>query len=160
MMARTEAGATVYLNNQLVVVDVNGEFRENLSLAPGTNTLVIKAVSKFEKETVVTRSIVIPEKQIAGAFDPEMPTTTPETIREVQLELVVGPQAAWVSIQVDGQEEFTGTMLAGSSRAVRASSSVRISTGNAGSTKVILSGQDIGLMGKEGEMLRDVEFTK
>jgi len=157
---KTEPGASVFLNNQPVVVDVNGDFRENLSLAPGTNTLVIKAVSKFEKETVVTRQVAVPEKQIAGVFDAEEATSTIEVISGVELEIVAGPGASWISIEADGAQEFTGTMLAGSSRLVFARGQVRVSTGNAGSTRVILNGQDLGIMGKEGEALRDVEFRK
>ena len=156
---KTEPGANVFLNNQPVVVDVNGEFRENLSLAPGTNQLVIKAVSKFDKETVVTRQVVIPEKQIAGAFDAESSTSTMETLTGIELEIQIGPGASWVSILADGREEFTGTMLPGVSRIVRGDN-VKVSTSNGGSTRVILGGRDLGIMGKEGESLKDVAFSK
>ncbi|OGE77778.1 MAG: hypothetical protein A2751_01850 [Candidatus Doudnabacteria bacterium RIFCSPHIGHO2_01_FULL_46_14] len=156
---KTEAGAAVFLNNQPVVVDVSGEFRENLSLAPGTNQLVIKAVSKFEKETVITRSVVIVEKQIAGVFDGQSASTTPEMMSGVELEIKIGPEASWVSIMADGRDEFTGTMLAGSARTARGNN-IKVNTSNAGSTRVILGGRDLGIMGKEGESLKDVVFTK
>ena len=55
---------------------------------------------------------------------------------------------------------FWQTMLAGSSRAVHARASVRLATGNAGSTRLAVGGRDLGIMGKDGETLRDVEFTK
>ncbi len=155
---KTEAGAGVFLNNQPVVVDVNGEFRENLSLAPGTNHLVIKAVSKFDKETVVTRQVVIPEKQIAGAFDAQS-TSTAEVLDVIELEIRVGPEASWISVHSDGREEFIGTMLAGSARIVRGKN-VKISTSNGGSTQVIMDGRDLGIMGKQGETLKDVAFSK
>lgn len=158
---RTEAGASVFLNNQPVVVDASGNFRENLSLAPGTNQLVVKAVGKFNKETAVMRQVVIPEKKIAGAFDesPSSTSTEPSLASGVELEILVGPKTSSLSIEVDGQDIFTGTMLPGSSRVVRGDF-VRVSTGNAGATRVVLNGQDLGFLGKEGETLRDVEFTK
>lgn len=157
----TEPGAGVFLNNQPVVVDVNGEFRENLSLAPGTNHLVIKAVSKFDKETVVTRSIVVAEKQIAGAFEAAASNsaTAPSDAHGVELEIKVGPEASWVSIMADGRDEFTGTMLAGSARMI-GGNNIKVSTSNAGSIRVFLGGRDLGIMGKNGESLKDVVFSK
>ena len=161
MSGRTEAGASVFLNNQPVVADPSGNFRENLSLAPGTNQLVIKAVSKFGKETVVTRNVVIPGKQIAGAFDeaPSSTSTAPSLASGVELEILVGPKTSWVSLELHSQNVLTGTMLPGSSRVVRGDF-VRVSTGNAGATRVVLNGQDLGVLGKDGETLRDVEFSK
>lgn len=162
---RTEPGANVYLNNQPIMTDADGNFRENLSMAPGTNLLTIKAVNKFENETVVTRKVVIPEKEIAGAKDPDVdqtqfPAPPPTEITElVDLNIQIGPQTAWVSIEADSQDIFTGTMLPGSSRTVKGDF-VRVSTSNAGAVRVILNGKDLGVLGKDGETLRDVEFSK
>lgn len=155
---KTEAGASMYLNNQPIVVDVNGNFQENLSLAPGTNLLSLKSINKFGKETVVTRAVAVPEKQIAGAQDTA--TTTEIVPPGVDLEIQVGPGTSWINIQVDGQPEYDGTMLSGSSRRIRAAERIVISTGNAGSTRLILAGRDLGIMGKDGETLRDVEFSR
>ena len=118
-------------------------------------------MSKFEKATLVTRKIVIPEKNIAGAFDDSSNNTStiPELPASVELEIRVGPNASWMSIEVDSQDNFTGTMLPGSSRIVKGDF-VKLDTSNAGSVRVILGGQDLGILGKEGETLRDVEFTR
>ncbi|OGE83776.1 MAG: hypothetical protein A2846_04795 [Candidatus Doudnabacteria bacterium RIFCSPHIGHO2_01_FULL_49_9] len=155
---RTEPGTNVYLNNQPVVVDANGKFHENLSLAPGMNQLVITATNKFDKHTIITRQVLIPEKQIAGAQDNDTLTASVED-SNLDLEILVGPETAWMSVEVDSQIVFTGTMLPGSARRV-SGQFVRLSTTNAGAVRVALNGQDLGVLGKDGETLRDVEFSK
>src|SRR3989344_5174833 len=67
---RTESGAAVFLNGQPITVDIQGMFSESLSLAPGNNELTIKAVNRFGRETVVTRSVFLVEKEIAGSSTP------------------------------------------------------------------------------------------
>lgn len=156
----TESGASVFLNNQEIVVDSSGVFRENLSLGPGTNQLIIRSVNKFDKETVITRSIALVEKEIAGSS-----TGTPAILPEaasagVTLELAIGPEAVWIHIETDGQEEFSGTMLKGAVRKITAKDRIVLTTGNAGSTRAKLNGKDLGVLGKENEVLRDLEFTK
>lgn len=143
---KTESGATVYLNNQPIVVDAGGEFRENLSLAPGANLLVIRAVNKFQKETVVTRSIVLAKKEIAGILTPLI------------LELAVSKNTA-ITLAADGFQQYSGTLLAGTRKTVTAKDKIVLTTGNAGATRVIFNGNDMGVLGKDGERLADIEFT-
>lgn len=154
---KTEPGSTVYLNNQTIVVDAKGEFSENLSLAPGVNLLTIKAINKFGKSTEVSRSIVYPEKEIAG-----IATSTASTLPEQEdltLEIIMGDEAAWISFEVDGSPQFSGTMLPHSRQTVKAKERIVLTTGNAGTTRVILDGKNLGILGKEGEVIEDIEFT-
>ncbi|MDP3741061.1 MAG: DUF4115 domain-containing protein [bacterium] len=155
---KTESGSNVYLNNQAIVVDAHGEFRENLSLAPGSNVLTIKATNRFGQSSEVTRQIIYQEKEIAGTATGTA-LILPE-VRKLIFQVVIGDQAAWIEIEVDGQAQYTGTMLAGSSQSAVAQEKVVLTTGNAGTTKVILNGKDLGILGKEGETIRDIEFTK
>lgn len=154
---KTEAGASVYLNNQAVAVDANGVFRENLTLGSGTNILTIKSVNKFGKQTVLTRTILYQEKEIAGVA-----TGTPEIVSfgDLLLEIMIESGAAWISVEADGVEKFAGTMLQGSQKLVSATEKLVLTTGNAGSTRVKLNGKDLGILGKEGEVIRDIEFTR
>lgn len=151
---RSEPGASVYLNNQALVTDAEGEFRENLSLAPGSNQLVIKAVNKFGQETTVTRSIILEEKAIAGVSTGTM--GQPEILT---LEIKVGPSSAWIALEADGIEKYSGTMLSNSAKVVTAQNKITLTTGNAGATRIILNDKDLGILGKEGEVIRDIEFT-
>lgn len=158
---KTEPGASVFLNDQEIVVDSGGVFAENLTLGPGTNQLVIKSVNKFDKQSVVVRSIFLAEKEIAGA------STAGEAAAAVlpdpgfaEFGLSVGPAAAWIRVEADGREEYAGTMLRGATMKFQAQNKILLTTGNAGSTRVTWNGEDLGILGKDGEVIRDIEFTR
>lgn len=151
---RTEAGASVYLNNQPIVADATGEFQENLSLAPGPNQLVIRAVNKFGRQTQISRSILLQEKQIAGSF-----TSNQGPNAGLTVEVAIGGKPTWIYLEADGLEKYSGTMLAGAKQTISAQNKIVLTTGNAGATQVILNGKDLGILGKDGEVIRDIEFT-
>lgn len=153
----TEPGSSVYLNDQMIVVDAKGEFRENLSLAPGTNLLTIRAVNKFDKSNSASRTIVYQEKEIAGTA-----TGTSQFVGEekLTLEVLTNEQAAWIYLESDGVEKYVGTMLPHSRQSIAALEKIVLTTGNAGTTRVILNGKDLGILGKDGEVIRDIEFTR
>ena len=159
LAGRAEAGANVFLNNQPVAVESSGEFRENLSLAPGPNQIIVKAVNRFGKEAVKVRQIIVAEKQIAGVQIG--PTSTPSIAesKEITLKLLIGPNSSWVSVEADSQDVFTGTMLPGSSRVIQGKF-VRLSTTNAGSVRLNVDGKDLGVLGKDKESLKGIEFSK
>lgn len=146
---RTEPGSQVYLNGQPIVVRADGNFKESLSLGLGTNQLVIKSVNKFGRETELVRQVVYLKKEIAGT----------RTAKVLMLALKIGPSSSWIELAVDGRVEYSGTMAAGTEKLVAAKEKIRLSTGNAGATRVILNGDDLGVLGKEGEVLKNIEFT-
>lgn len=155
VLGTTESGSTVYLNNQAIVVDAKGEFRENLTLAPGSNFLTIKSVNRFGKSSEVTKSIVYQEKEIAGAA-----TRTPAILSDALIfEITMGEQASWIEIVADGVDKFSGTMLPNAHQTIIAREKIVLTTGNAGTTRVKFNGKDLGILGKEGEVIKDIEFT-
>ena len=48
---KTDPNSTVYLNKDLISVDQNGNFEKTIIVFPGKTVIVLKAVSKFLKET-------------------------------------------------------------------------------------------------------------
>ncbi|MGE5297834.1 MAG: RodZ domain-containing protein [Acidobacteriaceae bacterium] len=146
---RAEVGADVFVNDQAVMTDKNGEFNENLVLSQGLNVIEIVARNKFKKESRVTRKI-----------SADIPEQTPaEENSPVNLVLEVGPNSAWIYLVADGAVVQNGTMLAGSSKTVSAKQDIILTTANAGSTKVNYNGKDLGTLGRENEVLRNVEFS-
>jgi len=83
------------------------------------------------------------------------PTATPEVVARIALEMRI-TQRAWVRVTVDGQDviETAGTTLeAGETRAWEADSSIFIRTGNAAGVNLTLNGEDLGALGKVGEIV-------
>ncbi|MCL4389783.1 MAG: helix-turn-helix domain-containing protein [Patescibacteria group bacterium] len=54
---KTDPGATLTINNQLVDTSENGSFDVTVPLQPGLNTLNIVAANKFHRQTTITRNL-------------------------------------------------------------------------------------------------------
>lgn len=56
---KADPNATVYVNNELVSINSNGEFTKQLSLFSGKSEILVKAQNRMGKETVVQRAIIV-----------------------------------------------------------------------------------------------------
>ncbi|MBN1483320.1 MAG: helix-turn-helix domain-containing protein [Chloroflexia bacterium] len=61
-------------------------------------------------------------------------------------------EPCWLRVEADGVEIFEGT-LANTSRTFTATEALSIRMGNAGSVRVILNGEDLGLQGNPGQVV-------
>ena len=143
-----EIGAEVFINNQPVLMDQQGKFTENLLLSSGLNVVEISEKNKFGKISKVVRRIT--SENVAAV-------TTPS--QAINLTINIGPGSAWVSLEADGVVVQKGTMLPGSSKTVSARSEIILTSANAGSTQLTYNGKDLGKLGREGEVIRNVEFS-
>lgn len=146
----TEVGAELTINNQAVLVDANGSFNENLIISAGYNVLEVIARNKFGRSSKIIRGIQAEQEVKDGE----------KTEQQINLEISINPNSAWIYMEADGVVVQRGTMLAGSSKIISASSEILLTTSNAGSTKVVFNGKDLGVLGREGEVLRQLEFNQ
>jgi cytoskeleton protein RodZ len=58
----------------------------------------------------------------------------------------------WISITADGETEWQGLMQANQSRSVQAVETIRLTVGNAAGVELTLNGEDLGSLGREGEV--------
>lgn len=144
-----EIGSDVFINEQAVFLDKNGQFNENVILSGGLNTIEVKAKNKFNKVSTVTRKVNA-EIQKPVAVTAQLP---------INVTIQIAPNPAWVSIEADGVTVQRGTMLANSSKTFSAKDNIVVTSANAGSTQVIYNGRDLGKLGREGEVIRNVEFS-
>ncbi len=143
-----EIGAEIFINNQPVLIDQSGQFTETLFLSPGLNVIEVTEKNKFNKVSKITRQIT----SSAVVDQPSAP-------QAVNLTIEIGPNSAWVNLQADGVLVHRGTMLPGFTKTITAQNEIILTSANAGSTKIIYNGKDLGLMGREGEVIRNVEFS-
>ncbi len=59
----------------------------------------------------------------------------------------------WIRVTADGIQVFEGTLPAGTTRTFTANKDLSARMGNAGGVQVTLNGQDLGVQGKEGEIV-------
>jgi cytoskeletal protein RodZ len=146
----TEVGAELTINNQEVLVDSTGNFNENLIISTGYNVLEVIARNKFGRSSKIIRGIQA-EQEVKDIS---------KTEQQINLEISINPNSAWIYMEADGVVVQRGTMLAGSNKTVSAGSEILLTTSNAGSTKVVFNGKDLGVLGREGEVLRQLEFNQ
>lgn len=80
------------------------------------------------------------------------PTATPEVVVGISLDLSVSKRA-WVRVTVDGEMVEVGNLEPGTTRSWEANDSINVRTGNGGGVSLALNGEDLGLMGKVGEVV-------
>lgn len=157
---RTDESADLFINDAQVPTAADGGFREKVTLVDGPNQVKITARSRLNKSTVVIRTInaKLPKEQnVIG--------TSSAVAGGVEVVVRIGPDAANISVNADGKDIFSGTMVAGSEQTFRASDTIKISTSNAASTQLTLSNtvvtkKDLGKVGTTAETKNDLIFGK
>lgn len=93
-----------------------------------------------------------PQKAVAPAVAKPKPKAAP-----VEAKLSIKADS-YMTIQVDNQQNFDGTLKAGETKALTAKQSIQIFAGNAGGVMLGVNGQAAKLMGKPGEV-KDITLT-
>lgn len=150
----TDTGAELSINSQPVPTDPHGGFKEQVRLAPGTNTIRVAARNKRGRERVVTRSVTVQTAQ-APAVPTPAPAATPTGLL---MTVKIGPNSAYLTVVVDGKQAFQGLLAAGTEQSFVGTARILLTTGNAGSTKVLINGQEQGSLGREGQLRRGIEY--
>ncbi len=151
---KTEPGAEVYINNQLIAIDAEGNFKEKVFLKYGTNLIELKAKNKAGRENTQDFNFYSTASQtIAGVLkQPE------KTQKGINLKLNIGPNSSWIKIMADNKLVYKGIMIASTEQIFTAKKEIVLSVGNAGSTKININGNNIGILGKEGEVKNNLRY--
>jgi cytoskeletal protein RodZ len=154
LRGKTEPGSRVFVNNQEIMVEENGAFSEVLNLSEGANNLAIRAENKFRTATGESRTVMVKTAQ-------SLATSTPEQAENlISLTVAVGPENTWITARADNDVVQDGIVEAGQSLKLRAEKELILTTGNAGSTHLIYNGRDLGILGRAGEVLSGIRFTR
>jgi cytoskeletal protein RodZ len=120
-----------------LTVPTNGFFSEQLDLAPGHWRLTMTASSAGLQPLVETRTVTV-----------EQPD-------ELTLEIEVLRRESWIRVVADGEvvRGFGGRVLRqGEQHTFTAAEEIWIRTGNAGVLNVTLNGEDLGRLGRGGQV--------
>jgi hypothetical protein len=158
VVGKTTPGSDVFINNSPILSDTDGSFSEPVALGDGLNAIRISSKSKLGKTSLVVRNIL--------AHLPDVGTTT-ATVPAAPfagIAVSIGVNATTsVVVVVDGKEAFRRTVLPGWSQLFTGTTSVVITTGNAGATNVVLTNSTVANkkftpLGSQGEIRRNQEF--
>ncbi|MBW3538153.1 helix-turn-helix domain-containing protein [Candidatus Parcubacteria bacterium] len=153
-------GADVFVNDSPVLTDGNGRFSDKLALQEGINTIEVVAKNKLGKTTTVSRSILAKPPKIANA-----PVSVPAAPFDgIAMSVTIKEAATWLTVKVDGKETRL-TMLPGTSQLFRGEREIKLTTGNAGATSLVITNKvvankSLSPLGQDGEIKRNLEFAK
>lgn len=157
---RSTPGADVSVNDSPVLTDTDGNFSEKVALQDGVNAIRITAKSKLGKVTTITRNVLakLPKLDPAKA-------AVPSAVFDGIAVAVSVKETTSVVVVVDGGAPWRATVMAGWSQVFTGKKDVNITTGNAGTTSVIVTnavaaGKKLSPLGKEGEIRRNQVFAK
>ncbi|HRY82417.1 MAG TPA: DUF4115 domain-containing protein [Candidatus Moranbacteria bacterium] len=157
----TDKEARLFINNQPILVGDDGRFRENLTLQSGLNTINLKSVNKFDKESVENLSIRSDYKEPEETNNEASLENKTENITEnkIKIEIKVEPGPVWISAEADGSIVFDGTMLSGAVQLFEAKEKIVISSGKGKATFVTLNGKELGALSPDSGAVKGVTFT-
>ncbi len=146
---RATPGSEIVINNQQIFAGEDGDFSVSLGVLSGIQTLNVKAKNRFGKESARVVNFSVNGNFDQKAYGPAHPS------------VVLG-------VKIDSGVE-AGVTLKGVFRPVEpaaggfsfytSGSTILLSTMDAGKTRVVLNGQDMGYLGKPGEELNNIPFT-
>lgn len=154
----TEKDSEVFINDQPVLVNDQGEFSENVGLQEGLNVIVARSKNKFDKES--TRSISIRANTRESTQENVSENAENEAKQEkmFEMEVIVRPNPVWLSVEVDGTVVFSGTLLPEAVQKFQAREKFNITSGKGNNTHIKINGKDIGTLSDDPGIVRNVEF--
>lgn len=159
----TDKDAKLFINDQPILVNDDGKFKENLTMQSGVNIINVKSVNKFDKETTETVTVQSKNNQeVSGETTADTGNDNNATNKtgQLQIEARVDPGPVWLSVEADGEVVFSGTMLSGAVQSFTAKDKIVVSSGHANTTFIKFNGKDIGALSGDAGAVRGVTFTK
>ncbi len=107
IVGKTDPDSRIFINDQPVLIDENGGFREKIDLQTGVNTVTVRSVNRFSKEAKKTYSI-------DAEF--EESTSEPPAAQALGKKVVIrtDKESVWVLITVDGEQKVSSVATVGS----------------------------------------------
>jgi cytoskeletal protein RodZ len=155
-----DGGADVFVNDSPILSDSNGNFSGSIALQDGVNAIVVTAKSKLGKTSTVTRNI------LAHIVKTDPANSLPTAVFDgVAASVQISSRATAVTATADGKQIFSGTMLPGTTQVFRASSTLVLTTTDAGATSMtitnsLVASKTLGTLGQPGQTRTDLEFAK
>ncbi|MBI5739935.1 MAG: DUF4115 domain-containing protein [Nitrospirae bacterium] len=118
---------------------------KELPAATETDRPEIREETRELREPEQTREIIEPE--IKEAPDQQAPAA------RGHLSLIIAAaDTTWISVSIDGKEPGEWLLKKGEELSLSASEKFVIKTGNAGGTRVVFNGEDMGVLGEQGKI--------
>jgi len=144
---KTDPDNTIFVNNQPLTTDKNGNFSAPVQLQSGYNIVKITAENKIGKKITATK-VVVADLEDNSLSD------------QITLQVTALNSDIWIRLKDNDQQIiFDGTIPAGSSRSWKNQGTIFFTTTNAAQTSVNINQKEIGILGDEGEIIEDLQIS-
>ncbi len=164
MAGFTDEDAKLTINDQPVLVNDKGAFKEDILLQSGMNTISIKAINRFNKEiskTVNVKSDIPTPEMAENSSDSDNGKVSGEQDAKqegVSVSVRAGDNPVWLSVESDSNLVYSGTMLPGAQQNFKGDKEIRITSGKANQTFIRVNGKDEKILADTPGIVRDVVF--
>ena len=178
-----EKDALVFINDQNVLVNENGQFAEDVGLKPGLNIITVRARSRFNKEATASVSVsanfqaapaqasdsnLSQSPDSAQPADSQAVSNPQEPVNGQQsngggsfsAEVSVGPNPTWLSVEVDGEVKYSGVLDPSSPQTFNPNKTLSITSSKGDGTFVKINGKDMGMLSPNPTIVKDVEYDE
>lgn len=158
-----EKDALVFINDQPVMVNENGEFGEDVGLKTGLNIITVKARNKFDKETSQTVSVNAnfhdSSQQEPGSVPEQNVPEQSENSGEFYAEIYVSPNPTRLSVKVDGDLKYSGLLLPQSVKTFNVKNVISVTSDKGNQTFIKINGNDMGILSDIPGVVRNIEYN-
>jgi hypothetical protein len=158
-----EKDALIFINDQAVLVNENGEFGEDVGLKSGLNVITVKARNKFDKEATQSVSVNANFQDSAQVSTNNIPEGQAQNelrnSEAISAEVFVSPNPTWLSVEADGNLVYSGVLLPQSVQTFEAKNIISITSGKGKETFVKINGKDMGVLSNDPGVVRDMQYN-
>jgi cytoskeletal protein RodZ len=145
---QTRSNSMVFINGQQTFVDMDGKFTDEIGLSQGVNTISVKSINKFEKESV--------EEIIINAKYEIVAETEQEQKKEVNIVVKADNEPIWLNVIADDIDIFNETIKLDEEKEFDAKKSILVTSSSGVNTLVSFDGgETFEQMSKEDGIVRD-----
>ncbi|MFZ5391598.1 MAG: RodZ domain-containing protein [Patescibacteria group bacterium] len=147
LSGQTDPENIIYINNQALTTDKNGNFTTNIQLQDGYNIIKVSAQNKLGKTTTYTKVVVA-----------DLDNTS--TNHNITLTINAAGYDIWIRLK-DNQENiiFDDKILAGESKKFDSDSCFYLTTSNAGATLLTVNNKPLGLIGSDNQIIDNLKIS-
>jgi len=152
----TEKDAKLLINGQPTIVDENGKFSEALVLQPGLNTITIKAINRFEKESekVITGEAKLQNVQEENnvqenGSSQESQSQPASEEKKIKVDVYGDTKPVSVTVKTDDTNAFSGIINPGETKSFEAQNKIVVSADKGKYVGVKLDGKNLGFLSKD-----------
>lgn len=154
---KVEKDAKLFINDQIVIIDDEGGFKENVTLQGGVNFINVRCLNRFGKETSETLTVHSElQKEISESVAGGGVAAEEALGQKIELEVTAKSQPVLLSIEADGHLIFSGEIKTGEIKNFQAEKTLTLGSDKASETLVKFNQQEQAPLGDKPQPVKKV----